>query len=525
MSTVLDFSAAVPRAIDIKNAGHSGAVMYISPARESWMGAKPVQRNHIDDFDTHGLKSAFVWQYGKEKNPDVMRGYQGGVADAKAAQKHLNAIKCSGHPVFFAVDFDISLHQWNSVAVEYFKGACSVLGRQRVGIYGHSRVVAWAQEDGVVAEVAPGRCLGWVTRSWSNGETGRDYAVLYQRIHNAPGPSGVQVDINDVLHPEWGWRAIGGGSKKPVPAAQGISIGGLKPNPAWRGDPVWLPEVLRAFGCKVEERGDWKNIGHGDFGAIKGIVVHHTGTNNDIPDYIQNHPQLGLCSQAHLSRSGVWQIVGAGIAWHAGLGSYPGWATNNANSQAIGIEAASAGQTWGEGQLDSYYRGCAAILWFLGKDATPDNLIAHHEYSGRAQGKWDPGLNGKPMDMTHFRAQVQKYIDAARNGNLAAGEEDELKPDERAALNEVKHMLYDLGPRIKDVEKRLDDVIVQVFGPTQEQRRAWGWKQNPAGGRGWEQLGTNERGQWLNWTDSLADTRKDVDDIARDIQDIKQKIA
>lgn len=710
MTTVIDFSAAVPSAKAIKQAGHAGAVMYISPGRESWMRAKPVRRSTIDDFDNNGLRSAFIWQYGKEKDSDVMRGYAGGVADAKAAKAHLENIRCAGHPVFFAVDFDITLAQWNNTAVEYFKGVCSVLGKQRVGIYGHSRVVHWAMEDDVVAKVAPGRVLGWVTKAWSNGQTGSDYAVLYQKVFNTKGPDGVLIDISDVHHPEWGWRAIPGGtsikvevkapannsgytptkpqlcypmkngtytrtsgygprwgthhngidlaapvgtpiyaaadgiviegkdrtgvagfgswiwldcqasvgrdfiyghvkhdgilvrkgdrvkkgqqigvvgnegqstgphlhfevwgppgrsggqhenpdgfmngaaqpgtqaSSTPVPApsqaqqgaksVNGINLGNIKPNPNWRGDPVWLPEVLRAFGCKVEEYGDWKNIGHGDFGAIKGVFVHHTGTNKDIPGYIQHHPDLGLCSQVHLSRSGVWQIVGAGIAWHAGKGSAPGWPTNAANQVAIGIEAASDGiSVWPKEQLDSYYRGCAAILWFLGKNATRDTLLAHWEYSNHVTGKWDPGAgNGKSgakMNMDHFRAQVQRYIDAARSGNYI-NEEDELKPDERAALNEVKHMLYDIVPRIKNMESRQDelekktnDLLIQQMGLTQEQRKALGWETNPKGGRGWPQLGSNEKGQWLTQTDALAAQAQDIRSLGQDLEDIKRKL-
>lgn len=735
MATVLDFSAAIPSARDIKAAGHSGAVMYISPAREAWMKAKPVQKGTIQDFKNHGLQFAFVWQYGKEQNPDVMRGHAGGVADAKAAQKQLDKIGCSKHPVFFAVDFDITLSQWNSTAVQYFKGVNSVLGKDRTGIYGHSRVISWSKEDKVVAEVSPGRVLGWTTKSWSYGDTARDYSVLYQGTHNVKGPSGVLVDINTIYHSNWGQKPVGGGNttspktpqktdlkknsgyiptkpqlcypmdnstytrtsgygerwgsfhagidlaapegtpiyaaadgviiegkdrtnvqgfgswiwldaqksvgkdfiyghvkhsgilvkagdrvhkgqkigvvgnegqstgphlhfevwsspgrvgghhenpdpfmhgsdqpalvnkrntstahpiKKstsnkghgdlplvkadlsPLPAsayknAHGINTSGIKPNPRWRGDPVFLPKVLKAFGCKVQEYGDWKNIGHGDFGAIKGVFAHHTGTNKDIPGYIQNHPQLGLCAQVHLTRSGVWQIVGAGIAYHAGLGSYPGWPTNNANQVAIGIEAASDGITpWSAQQLDSYYRGCAAILWYLGKNADTQSLLAHWEYSKNAQGKWDPGAgNGKtaiPMDMNNFRRNVQKYINAARNGGNTTGVDD-MRPEERAALNEVKNLLNTVAPKVKTIEerqknldKKMNDLIIQVFGPTQEERKKFGWETNPQGGRGWKQLGEYKDGRWLNWTDSLAAMKKDVQEIGNDINQLNKHL-
>src|SRR5699024_2848499 len=42
-------------------------------------------------------------------------------------------------------------------------------------------------------------------------------------------------------------------------------------------------------------------------------------------------------------------------------------------------------------------------------------LISHWEYSNHVQGKWDPGAgngrSGAMMEMNHFRAQVNKYID------------------------------------------------------------------------------------------------------------------
>lgn len=98
----------------------------------------------------------------------------------------------------------------------------------------------------------------------------------------------------------------------------------MKPNPKHRGDPLFLPEVLRAFGVKVQEWDGWKDRGHGDFGVIQGVFAHHTGTDKDIPGYIANHPELGLCSQIHLNRDGTAVIVGAGIAWHAGRGSIKG---------------------------------------------------------------------------------------------------------------------------------------------------------------------------------------------------------
>lgn len=180
----------------------------------------------------------------------------------------------------------------------------------------------------------------------------------------------------------------------------------LVKSPGRIGDPIWLPDVLQAFGVRVREYPAWKDRGHGDFGRIGGIVCHHTGHNHTSADFIAHHPDLGLCSQMHLSRDGLITVVGAGIAWHAGAGSWPGLPTNAANQVTIGIEAQSDGTTpWPEEQLDAYYRTCAAICWYLGLHSA--TVIGHKEWAGPAQGKWDPGL----IDMPQFRARVQYYID------------------------------------------------------------------------------------------------------------------
>ena len=222
LSTVIDFAAGVPSASAVKRAGHIGAVRYLSPPRAAWMKGKPIHKKEVDDYKKNGLELAYVWQFGKEAAPDVRRGRAGGIADAKAAQKQLDAIGDPKAPVFFAIDYDISVEEWNRVGAEYFRGVNSVLGVQRTGIYGHSRVCHWAgPEDGLVGKVATGRYLAWVTRSWSAGQTGKDYAVLYQRVvdtPSTPGPkvNGVTVDVNDVFHENWG--------QKPLPKIKAPSV-------------------------------------------------------------------------------------------------------------------------------------------------------------------------------------------------------------------------------------------------------------------------------------------------------------
>lgn len=182
------------------------------------------------------------------------------------------------------------------------------------------------------------------------------------------------------------------------------------PTSPWRGDPVWLPEVLRAEGLACDIYPGAFDRGHGDFGEIWGVVAHHTGApagSTPGPGVIAQHPSLGLASQLYLGRDGKYTLCGVGIAWHAGQGAYPGLPTNDANRLTIGIEAENSGtEGWSPAQYSAYVKGVAAILRRLGHDSS--RVIGHKEWAGKSQGKWDPG----GIDMPEFRRDVQTKIES-----------------------------------------------------------------------------------------------------------------
>lgn len=426
--TVLDFSAGPPSAKSIKQAGHLGVMLYCSPARpgEEWMTGKAPSKEYLESLEREGIRYGFIWQFrrgGSMAAGDAGRGFNGGVHDARESQKYLDGVGRPDLPVIFAIDWDITLHEWNHYVRKYFEGAISVLGKQRVGLYGHSRVAHWAGPDNkLIAEVAPGRYFSMVTRSWgsidgSGNPRGRSYSVLFQGTHNVPGPDGVQVDINTTFHEDWGWRPFPGANNNTgnnTPVRRPVTPP-IKKHPGWHGDPTWLPAALRAFGVNVVEDPGWDKWGNGDFKSIWGVVTHHTGSNHTSTGIIRHgHSALrGLLSQIHLDRKGKATLVGVGVAWHAGVGSWRGLPTNNANWHTIGIEPQSDGTSpWPPEQMDAYYRICAAICWVL--DVNSDRVIAHHEW-GAIQGKWDQGagigIHGAKMNMTTFRENVQHYID------------------------------------------------------------------------------------------------------------------
>ncbi|MBX7454008.1 N-acetylmuramoyl-L-alanine amidase [Mycolicibacterium sp. 3033] len=167
---------------------------------------------------------------------------------------------------------------------------------------------------------------------------------------------------------------------------------------------------MRTGGLDVRELPGWRGRGHGEFADLRGVMVHHTGSDTATAESIAHgRPDLpGPLSALHIARSGTVTVVAAGVSWHAGAGSYPWLPIDGANRHLIGIECANSGTSpsaphrmhWPDVQYVALVRTCAAICRRLGRSA--DRVIGHKEYAGRAQGKWDPGA----LDMAILRRDV-----------------------------------------------------------------------------------------------------------------------
>lgn len=170
---------------------------------------------------------------------------------------------------------------------------------------------------------------------------------------------------------------------------------------------TWLPKVLRDAGLKVEETPNWQTRGQGDVGKIELIICHHTAEKVDA----DLHPNLdmlehgreglrGCLSQLGLGQNGIFYIIAAGKAWHAGEGHWPG--VVGGNEHAIGIEAENNGidEPWPAVQMEAYARGCAALATYL--KLPYGRVIGHKEWTTR---KVDPDFN-----MADFRKRVYGYM-------------------------------------------------------------------------------------------------------------------
>lgn len=176
-----------------------------------------------------------------------------------------------------------------------------------------------------------------------------------------------------------------------------------------------LAAACRTSGLPVVEIPGWQTRGRpastGGF-SPRGIVVHHTGDNGQVPPlrYASTTLANGFSSlpgplcQVGLGRDGTVYVVAAGRANHAGSVRSVGFmAAGDGNSQALGIEAMnSGGEGWSAVQLDAYHRLCAALCDHYGWPRS--HVVAHAECS--TAGKWDPGYQGRVIDMGAFRQGV-----------------------------------------------------------------------------------------------------------------------
>ncbi|MGV9662572.1 N-acetylmuramoyl-L-alanine amidase [Nocardia niigatensis] len=264
-------------------------------------------------------------------------------------------------------------------------------------------------------------------------------------VWTAPG----RVGGSPIDPAPWLRGALDPGAAAPTEGGTGVS---------WYGDPVWLADVLRAEGVNVVEAPGWRDRGEGDFRDVWGIVCHHTGgSRTPATEIMYGTPALtGLLSQIHLAQDGTATVCGVGVAWHAGLGSHPGLPEDDANYYTIGIEAANNGtEGWQPAQYWAYVKVCAAICRKLGYGA--ERVIAHKEWAGRKQGKWDPGQ----LDMDRFRTDVQAQIERRNGGFLMAL--SEAKQDELYNLI-TKELGYRFQSRFKDEAGRQSDFRDSLVG-------------------------------------------------------------
>lgn len=189
MQQVLDYSAGFPGALSIKAAGYAGAVRYIGlPDRR-----KCTTAGELNDFLRNGLGMALVFE---EAAGNWRYGYDRGLADARKARNHANAIGFSAElPIYMAIDEDVVTPAEFNTMIQYLRGSAATLGgTDKTGVYGEADVIDRARDAGAASWF-------WQTKAWSRGRI--TVAHLRQNIGTV-NVGGIGCDINEVLEPNWG---------------------------------------------------------------------------------------------------------------------------------------------------------------------------------------------------------------------------------------------------------------------------------------------------------------------------------
>jgi hypothetical protein len=148
--------------------------------------------------------------------------------------------------------------------------------------------------------------------------------------------------------------------------------------------------------------------------SVKGTVCHWTGT-PDTTRPAEDYPSLAIVRDGRaglpgplcnlgFGRTATVYVVGAGLAYHAGEGYWPGVGADG-NGNFLGIEAEEGGDgDWTDAMLDGYPRLCAALGVHYGYPVGMN--IGHNEWAGPR--KRDIAL--WPGGMPAFRASVQTRL-------------------------------------------------------------------------------------------------------------------
>lgn len=200
LGVLLDYAAGVLSAAEIKAAGALGSVRYVSDRRPGaeWMVGKPITLDEARNLYQGGCKIVSNYQFGKQDTADWLGGQTAGVSHAKRGwDLHTAAGGPTGAPIYASIDDNPTYEQYKQQVAPYLRGWESVIGHQRVGVYGNSKVIDWALQDGLGSWF-------WQHNWGSPKGFVHPAAHLHQFEIDAREVAGVGVDLNNILKAQFG---------------------------------------------------------------------------------------------------------------------------------------------------------------------------------------------------------------------------------------------------------------------------------------------------------------------------------
>ena len=174
-----------------------------------------------------------------------------------------------------------------------------------------------------------------------------------------------------------------------------------------------IADHYRDWGLQVVELPGWETRGHG---AVypEVTILHHDAIPArweapGPPIFWEGRPGLpGPITNCTLDSEGVVGMIAAGLAYHAGLGSWAGFVGGNSITWGCEAQNSGTGQVWPAVQIDAYVLWAAATADYFGYGA--DRAARHAEWAGpRKIDAWGPWQGSPYRWETHanrFRALV-----------------------------------------------------------------------------------------------------------------------
>lgn len=195
MTFGIDHAWGTPDVEHLHNAGVTFVCRYLShdTTGKNLTAAEAVR------LTVAGIRIVVVWETRAQRALD---GHAAGVQDAKDAAAQAKACGMPpGRPIYFAVDFDASQGQQAAINA-YLDGAASVIGKNRVGIYGGYWPVKRALDGGHAT-------WAWQTYAWSGTPTMWDKRAQIQQYLNDQMVGGVDCDYNRTTKTDFGQWGVG----------------------------------------------------------------------------------------------------------------------------------------------------------------------------------------------------------------------------------------------------------------------------------------------------------------------------
>lgn len=192
----VDYAWGIPSYQQLQQAGYRFAIRYVSHDP-----SKDLAADELQQLWAHGLHVGLVFETAAGRALD---GYIAGVADARLAKERSRHLGLQA-VVYFAVDFDATDADKPKIA-RYLEGAASILGTQRVGVYGDYYVCRYLDQQGTVKWF-------WQTYAWSGGLLYKLKTLLRGSVHpavhiyqrrNGVRLAGLSVDEDKALRPDIG---------------------------------------------------------------------------------------------------------------------------------------------------------------------------------------------------------------------------------------------------------------------------------------------------------------------------------